>query len=110
MAKNGFVGRDALAALAPSGGPDRLACLVLDYPGRWPSATSRSSTKGKGVVGRVSSGGLGYSLGLSIAYAWLPAERAEAGSRLSVEVFGETVGAEVRPDPLYDASGERLRS
>ncbi len=62
------------------------------------------------VVGRVSSGGLGYSLGLSIAYAWLPAERAEAGSRLSVEVFGESVGAEVRPDPLYDPSGQRLRS
>jgi 4-methylaminobutanoate oxidase (formaldehyde-forming) len=48
------------------------------------------------VVGRVSSGGLGYSLGLSIAYAWVPAERVQAGTRLSVEVFGETVGAEVR--------------
>ena len=50
MTKNGFVGRDALAALAPSGGPDRLACS-LDDPGRWPSATSRSSTKGAWSAG-----------------------------------------------------------
>ena len=61
-------------------------------------------------MGRVSSGGLGYALGCSIAYAWLPARRAADGTRLSVEVFGERVGAEVRTDPLYDPTGERIRS
>ena len=49
------------------------------------------------VVGRVSSGGLGYSLERSIAYAWLPAAHAEVGTRLSVEVFGEIVVARSPP-------------
>jgi 4-methylaminobutanoate oxidase (formaldehyde-forming) len=62
------------------------------------------------VVGRVSSGGLGYTLGVSIAYAWLPASLAEPGTGLSVEVFGIVVAAEVRADPLYDAAGTRLRN
>jgi 4-methylaminobutanoate oxidase (formaldehyde-forming) len=61
------------------------------------------------VVGRVTSGGVGYSLGVSIAYAWLPAELTNPGTRLTVEVFGDPVGAEVRREPLYDRTGERIR-
>ena len=62
------------------------------------------------VVGRVSSGGLGYSLGLSIAYAWVPSDLAEPGTRLTVEVFGVTVDAEVRADPIFDPTGVRVRA
>jgi 4-methylaminobutanoate oxidase (formaldehyde-forming) len=62
------------------------------------------------VVGRVTSGGVGYSLGVSIAYGWLPVDLTNPGTRLSVEVFGESVGAEVRRDPLYDRTGERIRA
>ena len=62
------------------------------------------------VVGRVSSGGLGYSLERSIAYAWLPAVHAEVGTRLSVEVFGEMVGAMVTAEPLFDPAGHRIRA
>jgi 4-methylaminobutanoate oxidase (formaldehyde-forming) len=55
-------------------------------------------------------GGLGYTLGASIAYAWLPAEYSQPGTRLTVEVFGVAVGAEVRADPLFDPKGERIRA
>ena len=61
------------------------------------------------IVGRISSGGLGYSLGMSIAYAWLLAESAVPGTAVSVEVFGTSVPAEVHSDPLYDPTGARLR-
>jgi 4-methylaminobutanoate oxidase (formaldehyde-forming) len=61
------------------------------------------------IVGRVSSGGLGYSLGVSIAYAWLPVDASAPGTAVSVEVFGEVVPAEVRADPLFDPTGARLR-
>ena len=107
--KGAFVGWDAAAPLAPDGGAERLACLVLDDP-RSVALGNEPVKDGSLVVGRVTSGGLGYSLGLSIAYAWLPAELTRPGTRLDVEVFGQSVGAEVRKDPLYDPKGERIRA
>jgi 4-methylaminobutanoate oxidase (formaldehyde-forming) len=62
------------------------------------------------VVGRVTSGGFGYSVGQSIAYAYLPAELATPGTAGAVEVFGEWVPAAVVAEPLWDPKGERVRS
>jgi glycine cleavage system aminomethyltransferase T len=62
------------------------------------------------VVSRVTSGGIGYSVGRSIAYAYLPVELAAAGVRCEVEVFGERVAAEVANAPLWDPKGERIRA
>jgi len=62
------------------------------------------------VVARVTSGGVGYAVGKSIAFAYLPADLASAGTRLAVEVFGARVDAEVAREPLYDPRGERIRS
>lgn len=101
-----FIGKDRLDR---AGGAQRLSCLVL--------ADSRSVALGNepvradgAVVGRVTSGGVGYHLGCSIAYAWLPAQLAAPGTPVTVEVFGELVSAEVRAEPLYDPKGERLRA
>jgi 4-methylaminobutanoate oxidase (formaldehyde-forming) len=62
------------------------------------------------VVGRVTSGGVGYAVGKSIAFAYLPADLSSTGTSLAVEVFGERVKAEVASGPLYDPTGERIRS
>ena len=64
---------------------------------------------GSAVVGRVTSGGYGYSVGRSIAYAYLPPEHASAGTEVAVEIFGRWVEGEVAEEPLFDPSGERLR-
>jgi 4-methylaminobutanoate oxidase (formaldehyde-forming) len=61
------------------------------------------------VVSRVTSGGIGYTLGASIAFAYLPLELSDAGTSLEVEVFGDRVDASVAHDPLYDPTGERVR-
>ena len=55
------------------------------------------------------SGGHGYTVERSIAYAYLPAASAEPGTAVEVEIFGEWVGGEVAAEPLYDPRGERLR-
>ena len=47
------------------------------------------------VVGRVTSGGYGYTVGASIAYAYLPVELAKPGTAVAVNVFGDWVGGEV---------------
>jgi len=60
-------------------------------------------------VGRVTSGGYGYTVQRSIAYAYLPAEHSRPGQQVDVEIFGEWVGGEVTAEPLFDPRGERLR-
>jgi 4-methylaminobutanoate oxidase (formaldehyde-forming) len=101
-----FLGQAALPAA--SGGPSRLVCLVLDDPRSVALGNEPVRDAGGTVVGRVSSGGLGYSLDRSIAYAWLPAAQAAVGTALSVEVFGEIVDAVVAAEPLFDPTGHRI--
>ncbi|MGH2849039.1 MAG: glycine cleavage T C-terminal barrel domain-containing protein, partial [Solirubrobacteraceae bacterium] len=60
------------------------------------------------VVGRVTSGGYGYTIGRSIAYAYLPAAVAE-GAAVEIDIFGEWVAGEVAAEPLFDPSGARVR-
>ena len=60
--------------------------------------------------GRVTSGGYGYTVERSIAYAYLRAEAAEVGRPVEVEIFGSWVGGEVVSEPLYDPDGSRVRS
>jgi glycine cleavage system aminomethyltransferase T/glycine/D-amino acid oxidase-like deaminating enzyme len=104
--KDDFVGRDALLA-APE--PERaLRCLTLGDP-RAVALGSEPVRVGDELVGRVTSGGYGYSVERSIAYAYVPA-RHEVGTEVAVEIFGEWVSGEIAPEPLYDPKGERIKS
>jgi 4-methylaminobutanoate oxidase (formaldehyde-forming) len=58
----------------------------------------------------VTSGGYGYTVGRSIAYAYLPAERSEPGTPVGVEIFGTVVPGEVTAEPLYDSEGKKIRA
>jgi glycine cleavage system aminomethyltransferase T/glycine/D-amino acid oxidase-like deaminating enzyme len=101
-----FLGREALAA---AGEPERrLACVTLADP-RAVALGSEPVRAGDNLVGRVTSGGYGYTVGRSIAYAYLPAASCEPGTAVEVEIFGEWVAGEVVSEPLYDPRGERLR-
>ena len=106
--KADFLGKSSLGPA--DGGRRRLVCLVLADAQSVALGNEPVKTPHGDVVGRVSSGGLGYTLGASIAYAWVPAEHAGLGTALSVEVFGVTVPAEVRADPLFDPTGARIRA
>jgi 4-methylaminobutanoate oxidase (formaldehyde-forming) len=64
---------------------------------------------GDDPVGRVTSGGYGYTVGASIAYAYLPAEH-DVGTEVAVEIFGEWVAGVVADEPLYDPAGEKIRA
>jgi glycine cleavage system aminomethyltransferase T/glycine/D-amino acid oxidase-like deaminating enzyme len=104
----GFLGWEALVDRL-SREASRLCCLVLADPRSVALGNEPVFGSDGLVVGRVSSGGLGYALDLSIAYAWLPIEMSSPGTELSVEVFGEVVGALVHAEPLFDPTGARVR-
>jgi 4-methylaminobutanoate oxidase (formaldehyde-forming) len=61
------------------------------------------------VVGQVTSGGYGYTVARSIAYAYLPIG-VEVGAELEVQVDGTWERARVEQSPLYDPKGERIRA
>ncbi len=104
--KGDFVGRDALARAAE---PERLLrCLTLADP-RAVALGSEPVRVGGDLVGRVTSGGYGYSVEKSIAYAYVPAEHG-VGTQVEVEIFGSWVAGEIAAEPLFDPKGERVRA
>jgi 4-methylaminobutanoate oxidase (formaldehyde-forming) len=106
--KGEFIGREALIERGAE--PERkLACLVLADPRSVALGSEPVRVEG-GIVGRVTSGGYGYTVERSIAYAYLPAAEVEPGREVEVEIFGEWIRGEVAAEPLYDPKGERVRA
>ena len=108
MAKGDFVGRTAIEGRGEAVATRRLTCLIVDDPtavvmGKEPVFVDARP------VGYVTSAAFGYSIGKSIAYAWLPASAAAVGSRVAIRYFGEDLPAEVSAEPLFDPAMERLR-
>jgi glycine cleavage system T protein len=107
--KGPFIGREALQASRHSQADPVLVCLVLEDP-RSVALGEEPVRVAADVVGRVTSGGFGYTVGRSIAYAYLPARHRAPGTGIEVEIFGRWVKAVVAAEPLFDPKGERVRS
>ncbi len=108
LEKGDFIGRDALLNARESQLETRLACLVLDDP-HSVALGSEPVRIANDITGRVTSGGYGYTVGRSIAYAYVPAA-ARPGTAVEVEIFGTWVRGQVAEEPLYDPAGRRVRS
>jgi 4-methylaminobutanoate oxidase (formaldehyde-forming) len=101
-----FLGRDAIESAEPR---RRLCCLVLEDP-RAVALGNEPVRIGGAIAGRVTSGGYGYTVARSIAYAYLPPDRAAPGTPVEVEIFGDRIAGEVAGEPLFDPAGERVRA
>ena len=109
-AEGGFIGSEALGVGRAEGPPAprrRLRCLVL-ADGRSVALGNEPVRVQGEILGRVTSGGYGYTVGRSIAYAYLPGE-IPMGAEVEVDIFGEWIAGEVAKEPLYDPAGERVR-
>ncbi|MCL4269083.1 MAG: FAD-dependent oxidoreductase [Anaerolineales bacterium] len=107
--KDNFIGKEALVKQKAQGLTRKLCTIIL--------ADDRTIVLGKEpihlngkTVGWVASGGFGYSVNKSIAYAYLPMEYAKPGTKLEIECFGEQVSAEVTQAVLWDPKGERIKA
>src|SRR5687767_1007153 len=108
--KSDFIGKEALVTQKADGLTRKLCCLTLSDNRVIALGKEPIREEGGRIVGWVSSGGYGYSVGQSIVYAYLPVECAKEGTRLEIEFFGEQVGATVAKSPLWDPKGERIRA
>jgi aminomethyltransferase len=92
-----FIGADAVRAVREAGPAERLVAFVLTGPG--------IARQGNPVVapgpGEVTSGTLSPCLGVGIGMAYLPAEHAEPGTAIEIDVRGKVRPARVERKPLY---------
>lgn len=107
--KGDFIGRDALVKQKANGITKKLCCITLD------DATAiaignEPVRQNDRVVGWITTASYGYTVAKSIAYAYLPIEIANIGTRLDVEMLGERIGTIVAQDPQWDPKGERIRA
>jgi 4-methylaminobutanoate oxidase (formaldehyde-forming) len=106
--KGDFMGRAALLRQKEAGLRRKLCCMTL--ADRTAVAIGNEPVRyGDQVISWVTSGGYGYSVGQSIAYAYLPIESTAVGTALDVEILGERIEAVVQREPLWDARGERIK-
>jgi aminomethyltransferase len=91
----GFIGADAVRATREAGPKEKLAPFAITGQG--------IARQGNPVVGggEVTSGTMSPSLGYAIGMAYLPADRAQPGTEIEIDVRGKARTAEVRSKPLY---------
>ena len=62
------------------------------------------------IIGRMKSGGQGYTIEKAIGYAYLPVEHTSNGHEVDVEFFGVWQKGNVAVTPLFDSRNERIKS
>jgi aminomethyltransferase len=91
----GFIGADAVRAVREAGPSEKLAPFTVTAAG---IARQGNPVIGGGVV---TSGTLSPCLGVGIGMAYVPAERAQPGTELEIDVRGKLRPAVVATKPLY---------
>lgn len=104
-----FLNKDAWLAIADRPAREKMVLLEID-------AEEADATGGEPVflpdgtpAGQVSSGAYGYSVGRSLAIAYLKAGLAAPGDRVDVAILGRPHAARVLERPPFDPDGARLR-
>ncbi len=113
--KGEFIGGNELKEIKERGITQKLCCIVIGENSALSTHYSPLTFGGEPIlyngraIGRVTSGGYGYSVHKSIAYGYLPIECAPVGTELQIEIFGERVPARVESEPLYDPKGLKIK-
>jgi 4-methylaminobutanoate oxidase (formaldehyde-forming) len=105
--KGDFIGRAALEKQKTESVARRLCTFTVEEA--MPVFGGETILKDGKVVGLVSSGGFGTTVGKTVLYGYLPRELA-AESDFDVAAFGEHYRAARVAGPLYDPENERLKA
>jgi len=110
-----FIGRAAYEKEAESGPDRRLVAMVVEPDPEAPADVIGDEPiwhDGK-VIGWVTSGGYGHSVGVSLALGYVPTELATpdgpGGLGFEIEIIGRRRPARLQPEPVHDPQGLRMR-
>jgi sarcosine oxidase subunit alpha len=106
--KEDFVGKWAVEHLAEREERERLVGFTMEE-NVVPPEGAQVVIEGW-PVGRVTSARRSEEVGAVIGLAWVPPERAEAGTRVEIRVDRQLRGATVMHGAFFDPAGERMRA
>ena len=109
LKKGEFVGRAAALREKEEGGKLRLVTFSV-ADGDADAAADEPIWHGGRVVGWVTSGAYGHSVGRSLALGYIPRELAGEADGFSIEILGERRAARPEPGPPVDPQGARMRA
>ena len=107
--KENFLGKESLLAWQKKNNQSRLVTLEVDEIKDADVLGNNAVTIEGQLIGRATGGNFGYRVNKSLALAMLDIEKAEVGTRCSIDILGETHPATVISDSPFDPKNERLR-
>jgi sarcosine dehydrogenase len=108
MNKPDFRGKAALSAMLERGPEWKLCCFTLDTEQPMLLYGGETISHDGNVCGVVTSGGYGYTVGRTIAYGYLPTEKADVTEGYAIEVFRRVIPAVRHNRALYDPERTRI--
>ena len=110
MDKGEFLNRGAYEAVMENAPRELMVMLEIDAADADASGSEPIFLPDGTPVGHVSSGAYGYSVGKSLALAFVKAAHAAPGTELDVAVLGRPHRARVLDGAPFDPKGEKLRA
>ncbi|WP_282607153.1 FAD-dependent oxidoreductase [Pelagibius sp. Alg239-R121] len=107
--KGEFIGRDALVRQQEAGVPQSFITLEVDVKDA-DCLGNEPLYLGEEMIGRVTAGAFGHSVGKSLALAYVKPEAADPGTELKVDILGELFPARVIEESPYDPENTALRA
>jgi aminomethyltransferase len=92
----GYIGEEALARQKAEGIKRKLVGFVMKD-----KATARHGYPIVDPQGVVTSGSIGPTVGANIGMGWVPADKSEPGTRITIDCRGKQVAAEIVKGPFY---------
>ena len=65
---------------------------------------------GKDSIGYVTSGGFAHFVNKSVAFTFIDMEKIKSENKIQVEINGDLFNCSIIKEPLYDPSGQKMRS
>jgi dimethylglycine dehydrogenase len=107
--KGDFIGRSAIALKAETGPRERLATFVVDAD-HVDCFGGEAVFRDGELVGYVTSGGFGHTVGDSLALGYVRTAAYQADASYEIEILGSRRPAVLAARPRFDADGTRMRS
>ena len=107
--KENFLGKESLLDWQKKNNQSRLVTLEVDEIKDADVLGNNAVTIEGQLIGRATGGNFGYRVNKSLALAMLDIEKAEVGTRCSIDILGEIHPATVISDSPFDPKNERLR-
>ncbi len=107
--KSNFIGSEVIREKLQSGVDIKIVYLEIDVD----NADARGNEPvyhNNKIVGVVTSGGYGFRINKSLAFAYIQAGLAKDGTELLVEIQGQKRKAKILNKPAYDPQNKKLKS